>query len=258
MTTLSERTEELRRSGRKALVIYLVGGLDEQWCDVARAAVHAGADLLEIGLPFSDPIIDGPVIQRGTTAAIERGATVDSILADVSRLDVGVPLVAMTYFNLFHHRGLSRSADDLAGAGITGTIVPDLSLEELSPWQRECRRVGISHINIVAPSTPVDRVRELCSNSDGFIYAAARMAVTGVSTGLGDSIGVVQSIRSVSRIPVYLGIGISGPEQAIEASSFADGVIVGSAIVERVLRGEGPTGIEEFVHRLRQALDSVE
>jgi tryptophan synthase alpha chain len=247
--------QALKESGRKALVPYFVGGMSDDWLDAVRAAIHAGADAVEIGLPFSDPIMDGVVIQAAANTALARGATMSSILDELASVDVTVPLVAMTYFNIFHHRGLERAAADLARAGVSGAIVPDLSLEELEPWRRAANATGVSCVLMVAPSTPPDRLSQLANTSQGFVYAAARMAVTGASSDEGDSVRVVQAVRHATTTPVYVGIGITTPAQAAAATEVADGVIVGTAIVRRLLEGEGPTGIEKYVSELRRAID---
>jgi tryptophan synthase alpha chain len=253
VTTLDERLAELQQSGRKALVPYFVAGLADDWLDCVRAAVHAGADVVEIGVPFSDPMIDGVVIQQASNAALARGTTLASVLDDLSRLDVDVPLVAMTYFNIFHHRGLDRCAAELHAAGVSGTIVPDLSLEEVGPWREAANGCDVASVLMVAPSTPSDRVASVCASSQGFVYAAARMAVTGAATDAGDATRVVESIRQHCSKPVYVGIGITTPAQARDAVVAADGVIVGTALVRRLLDGQGPRGVEEFVGALRAA-----
>ena len=166
-----------------------------------------------------------------------------------------MPLIAMTYFNIFHHRGLERSAAELARAGVTGAIVPDLSFEELQPWREAANGADVACVLIVAPSTPHERAVRLAQRSQGFVYAAARMAVTGAASDDGDSLRVVNEVRSATATPVYVGIGITTAQQAQAAAEIADGVIVGTAIVQRLLDGEGATGVEKFVSELRQAID---
>ncbi len=255
MSSLEDRLAALKASGRKALVPYFVGGLSDDWLDAVRAAIHAGADAVEIGLPFSDPMIDGVVIQEASNTALARGATMSSVLDELATAQVGVPLIAMTYFNIFHHRGLERSAAELARAGVTGAIVPDLSFEELQPWREAANDADVACVLIVAPSTPHERAVRLAQRSQGFVYAAARMAVTGAASDDGDSLRVVNEVRSATATPVYVGIGITTAQQAQAAAEIADGVIVGTAIVQRLLDGEGATGVEKFVSELRQAID---
>jgi tryptophan synthase alpha chain len=254
--TLETKLRGVRESGRKALVTYFMGGLTPDWTRHVEAAVLAGADAVEIGLPFSDPMMDGPVVQEAALRALEAGTTFDSISSDLEHVNLGVPLIAMTYYNIFLHHGLERAAGQLANSGISGAIVPDLSLEETSDWHSACDNVDVATILLVAPSTPSDRVARLARASEGFLYASARMAVTGRSEGEGQGARVVQSIRDVSDIPAFIGIGIGSPEQAHDAANASDGAIVGSALVQIILDGGGLHEIEQFIGAFRTAIDS--
>ncbi len=256
MTGLEARLRALREGGRKALVPYVVGGLSEDWTRYVEAAFHAGADLVEVGIPFSDPMMDGPVIQEGSLRALARGVTVTSICEDLAAARPSGPVVAMTYFNLLHHDGLERVAGRLAGAGFLGTIVPDLALEEAGEWREASAKEDLATIFLVAPSTPSARVRRVADASQGFVYASARMAVTGEAADLGAAPRVVEQVRAVSDLPVYVGIGITTPDQAAEAALVADGVIVGSALVRLLLEGATPESFEEAVATFRTALDT--
>ncbi len=158
MNTLETRLRRLRADGRKALVPYFVGGLTPDWVRDVEAAVHAGADAVEIGVPFSDPMIDGVVIQEGSRRALERGTTIESVCADLATISVDVPLVVMTYYNLVHHYGLERAAGVFASAGIRGAIIPDLTIEESQPWRAACESSDVATVFLVAPSTPPARV----------------------------------------------------------------------------------------------------
>jgi tryptophan synthase alpha chain len=253
VSDLEARLRALRETGRRALVPYLMGGMSEDWLDAVRAVVHAGADAVELGLPFSDPIMDGPVIQRAGAAALSRGASITTVLSELAGLGVEVPLVVMTYYNVLHRRGLTRAAGEMAAVGVSGVIVPDLPLEELGEWRAAADAAGLACVLMVAPSSPPERVARVAAASEGFLYAAARMAVTGAAENAGDARRVVEAVRAASDIPVYVGIGISTPALAGEAASFADGVIVGSALVSRLLEGAGPAGAEAFVGELRSA-----
>lgn len=254
---LEQDLRDVRSAGRKALVPYLVAGIDADWRDHVRAAAFAGADAIEIGIPFSDPMMDGVIIQEASNRALANGATFISILEELGSVEVDVPLIVMTYYNIFHHHGLERSAADLSRVGVVGTIVPDLSLEEVGGW-RECANAnGIASILMVAPSTPTDRAAEIACASQGFAYAQGRMAVTGLASSGGQGSEVVSLVRAASDIPVYIGIGISNSEQARAAAEASDGVIVGSALVQKVLDGEGASGVERFVGELRSALNSL-
>jgi tryptophan synthase alpha chain len=253
--TLETHLRQLRDAKRKALVTYFMGGLTHDWTSHVEAAVHAGADVVEIGIPFSDPMIDGVVIQQAAQRALRVGTTFDSICADLERLGAPIPLVAMTYFNVFHHYGIDRSAGRLESSGFRGALVPDLAIEESSEWVAACDRHDVATIFMVAPSTPPERVRSVGTATQGFAYASARMAVTGKSSGENEARRVVESLRSVTTVPTYIGIGITTDDQAREAATLGDGVIVGSALVQIILDGGGPKEIERFVGTFRTALD---
>ena len=255
MKILEHDLRVIRDAGRKVLVAYFMGGVTPHWTDQVEAAIHAGVDAVEIGIPFSDPMMDGIVIQEAALRALDRGATMDSICADLERLRDTVPLLAMTYYNVFHHYGLERAAGLLASSGVAGAIVPDLPLEEATPWREACDRHDLATVFLVAPSTTPERVQRLAEATEGFAYATARMAVTGRSSGAGDGARVVASIRSATSVPTYIGIGITTGEQAKAASAVSDGVIVGSALVQVVLNGGGPGEIEEVVQTFRTAID---
>ncbi|HQU25674.1 MAG TPA: tryptophan synthase subunit alpha [Acidimicrobiales bacterium] len=257
MTTLDERLRAVREGGRRALVPYLMAGSRPDWVRLLEAAVAGGADAIEVGLPFSDPMMDGPVIQEAALAALAAGTTLDSVCAELASLELAVPLVAMTYCNVVYHYGLERAAGRLREAGVLGTILPDLALEELGEWAAVSDACDLATVLMVAPSTPPERVARLAARSRGFVYAAARMAVTGTASGLGDGAAVAERVREASSTPVYIGIGIATAEQARAAARAADGVIVGSALVRRVLDGRSPEEVESFVRELREALDEM-
>ncbi len=254
---LEARLRARRDAGHKLLVPYLCGGSDDQWLLTLEALAGAGADAIEVGIPFSDPMIDGPTIQEASRRALERGTTPDGVIADLSRLTLGVPVLVMTYYNLFLRAGHTRMAGLLAEAGVCGTIVPDLPLEELDPWGAASAGAGLANVLLVAPSTPAARVTAICERSTGFVYAVGLMGVTGERAALADSAQAVAGcVRSVTDTPVCVGIGISTPEQAAAVCEVADGVVVGSALVRRLLEGQGPEGAAEFVGSLRRALDA--
>ncbi len=246
-----------RESGRKLLVPYVTGGLGHDWLDVVRAVVDAGADAVEIGIPFSDPVMDGRTIQEASQRALEIGATPSSIVADAARIDVDVPLVVMTYYNPVHHAGHERFASTLADAGIDAAIVPDLPLDELDGWADAADDAGVETVLLAAPTTTEARLHAICARSRGFVYGVSLMGVTGERARLASRAQEMgRRCKAATDVPVLLGVGISTPTQAVEAASSADGVIVGSALVSRLLRGEGPEGAHTFVSELRGALDA--
>ncbi len=256
MTTLDTRLRDLR-ARRKALVPYFVGGLTSDWTTYVAAAIHAGADVVEVGVPFSDPMMDGPVIQEGALRALGNEATLESICHELAVAAFEVPIVVMTYFNVLHHFGLERSAELLGASGVAGVIVPDLAIEEATPWREVATAADVATVLMVAPSSPIERVRRIGEQSQGFVYAAARMAVTGRASDVGDAARVVQSVRSVCDTPTYVGIGITTPEHASDAGAFSDGVIVGSALVQRILDGASAHDLEGSISSFRLALDTT-
>jgi tryptophan synthase alpha chain len=252
---LEQHLRERRDGGAKLLVPYVTGGLDG-WVDVVRAAVDGGADAVEIGIPFSDPMMDGPTIQRASEQALACGATPAAIIAEAARVDVAVPLVVMTYCNPVHHAGYRRFAAALADAGIDGAIVPDLPLDELDPWGDAAVAAGVETVLLAAPVTTDERLLRICERSQGFVYGVSLLGVTGERATLAEQAGEMgKRLKAVTDKPVLLGLGISTPAQASEAARHADGVIVGSAVVRRVLDGESPESVGDFVATLRDALD---
>ncbi len=257
MIPLEEHLRRRRAGGAKLLVPYVTGGLCDDWIDVVHAVVAAGADAVEVGIPFSDPVMDGPTIQEASVRALARGTTPGSILAELARVDVGVPVVAMTYYNLAFRMGDLRFARSLAAAGVSGAILPDLPLEESGDWERESAAAGVASVLLAAPVTPDDRLTHIAERSRGFVYGVSRMGVTGERSRLADSAGVLaRRLRSVTDKPILIGFGISTPEQAVEVCADADGVVVASALLRSVLDGAGPEGAATFVAALRRAVDA--
>jgi tryptophan synthase alpha chain len=256
---LEAHLRERREAGKKLLVPYVTGGLGSAWLDVVRAVAAAGADAIEIGIPFSDPVMDGRTIQEASQRAIELGATPAKIVAEAAQLDVGVPLVVMIYFNLVAHAGLERFAAQLADARIDGVIVPDLPFDELDGWGDAADAAGVETVLLAAPTTPDDRLRAICERSHGFVYGVSLLGVTGERAELPRHAGEIgRRLKSTTDKPVLLGVGISTAEQAVTAARAADGVIVGSAVVRRVLTGGGPEEAAGFIAELRAALDDAQ
>ena len=255
--TLEAHLRARRDAGRKLLVPYVTGGMSPDWARVAEAVVDAGADALEVGIPFSDPMIDGPTVQQASLRALERGATPDAILDELARAELSVPVCVMTYYNIVARAGLRRVARSLTDAGVSGAIIPDLPLEEAGPWCEEADGAGVATVLLVAPSTPEDRARTICARARGFVYGVGVMGVTGERAALASTVReVAAKVRRVTDRPVCIGIGVSTPAQAAEASSEADGVVVGSALVRRLLEGAGPDGAAAFVGELRAGMDA--
>jgi len=253
--TLETSLRHLRDSGRKALVPYFVAGLTPDWVRHVEAAILAGADAVEIGIPFSDPMMDGVVIQAAALRALNAGTTLDSLCTDLAGLSATAPLVAMTYYNVFHHYGLERAAGKLQASGIAGAIVPDLSLEESDEWARACDDHDVTTIFLFAP---VDRPGSGATTHRGDPGLRLRLGTNGRHRSGSRHRGCPTSrrtIRASSDVPTYVGIGIATPEIAREAAAVSDGVIVGSALVQIILNGAGTKEIESFIGSFRRAID---
>jgi tryptophan synthase alpha chain len=247
-----------RDSGRKLLVPYMTGGLGEDWLDVVRAYAAAGADAIEIGIPFSDPVMDGPTIQEASERALRAGATPMGVLREVADLDVEVPLVVMTYYNLAFHAGHERFAQRLRESGVGGCILPDLPLEESGPWCAAADDADVATVMLAAPTAPDDRLPRICARARGFVYAVGLVGVTGERATLAASTTVMaKRLKAITDRPVISGIGISTPQQAAAACEEADGVVMASAIIRLLLDGGGPDGAGAFVADVRAAIDTV-
>jgi tryptophan synthase alpha chain len=245
-----------RAEGKKILVPFVTGGVTDDWVDVVRACAAAGADAIEIGIPFSDPVMDGPVIQQASVLALKRGVTPMSIIADLRKADIGVPLVAMTSYNIAFRMGDERFASFLSEGGFSGTILPDLPLDEADAWMSRAIEHNLENVLLAAPTTPDDRMSRICAHSRGWVYGIGTMGVTGERATLAESALVIaRRLKALTDVPVLVGIGVSNAEQAEEVASVSDGVIVGAALVRRILEGEGPEGVSQFVSTLRDGID---
>ena len=244
-----------RDTGRGLLMPYVTGGITPGWTDYLRAFAAAGADAIEVGLPFSDPTLDGVTIQQAGETALARGASTRRILADLSGMpDLGVPLVVSTYYNLVLHDGPEAFCAALRRAGVGGLIVPDLPVHEADELTDVA--AGIELALLASPATPQPRLAEISRRSRGFVYAVSLMGTTGERAALAASAAeLTERIKRVTDRPVLLGFGISTPDQAREAGRHADGVVVGAAVMRRVLDGAGPDDLRAFLATLRQALD---
>ncbi len=254
---LEARLRERREAGRKLVVPYLTGGLGDDWLEVLRAVAAAGADAIEVGIPFSDPMMDGPTIQEASRRALEAGATPLGILGALAAAEVEVPVAVMTYYNIVARAGERRMAGALASAGVAASILPDLPLEECGPWVAAADEAGVENVLLAAPTTSEERLAAICARSRGFVYAVGLLGVTGERRHLASSAREMAArCKAATDLPVLVGVGISDADQARTVCADADGVVVGSALVRRLLAGAGPEGAAAFVGELRAALDA--
>ncbi|MFK7918743.1 MAG: tryptophan synthase subunit alpha [Ilumatobacter sp.] len=255
MGRIEDEFRAKREAGRKLLVPYITGGYPG-WQDAIRACAANGADAVEIGIPFSDPVMDGPVIQQASQAALEAGVTPTSVLDEVPSLDVDIPLAVMTYYNLVHHPGPERFAANLARAGISGAILPDLPLEESGPWCEAADQHGIETIMLAAPTAPDDRLPRVAERSRGFLYSVGLLGVTGERSSLADTAtDLAERLKAITDKPVLVGVGVSNAEQAHQATRVADGVIQGASMVRRLIES-GPDAVGDYVAEVRAAIDA--
>ena len=242
----------------KALVGYLPAGFPDvdTGIDAIKAMIDNGVDVVEVGLPYSDPVMDGPTIQRATEAALARGFRTRDGLRTVEEVaKLGVPILVMTYWNPVERYGVERFARDLASAGGAGLITPDLIPEEAGPWLAASDEQGLDRVFLVAPSSTNERIKMTAGHTRGFLYATSVMGVTGArDTTSSAAPALVQRVRAVSDIPVGVGLGVSNGAQAAEVASFADGVIVGSALVKCLLEAPDPATGVAAVGRLSKEL----
>jgi tryptophan synthase alpha chain len=250
MSAVSVAFGKASADNRAALVGYLPAGFPtvSGAIEAAKAMAQAGADIIEIGLPYSDPLMDGPVIAEAVHRALAGGTRVADVLRTVEAVAAaGVPVLVMTYWNPVDRYGVRAFARDLAAAGGSGLITPDLTVEEAGSWLEASDEHDLDRVFLVAPSSVDERVAMIAGACRGFVYAASLMGITGTRDAIsGDAAGLVTRIRAHTDLPVAVGLGISNGAQAAQVASFADGVIVGSALVRRLLEApESEQGIRE-------------
>ncbi|GAB3411474.1 tryptophan synthase subunit alpha [Flindersiella endophytica] len=250
--------EKARADGRSALVGYLPAGYPsyEGAISALRAMVEGGVDVIELGLPYSDPVIDGPTIQEAADRALRAGTRTVDVLRTVEAIaKLGVPTLVMTYWNPIERYGVERFASQLASAGGAGLITPDLIPEEAGEWLAAADQHGLDKVFLVALSSTDERIRLTAEACRGFIYAASVMGVTGTRTQTSSGAPhLVERVRAVSGLPVGVGLGVSNGDQAAEVATYADAVIVGSAFVRRVLDASDEAGAAAAVGELARDL----
>lgn len=265
MTTTSPETDPLAprlatlAGGRRALIAYLTAGFPDpaRTPELLRMLADAGADVLELGVPFSDPLADGPTIQRASQRAIEAGASLPRALEALERFREAydTPVVVFSYLNPLLAYGVERFARDAAAAGAEGVLVTDLPVGEDPEVESFLESSPLALVRLVAPTTGPERALDIARRAQGFLYYISRTGVTGATATLRDELArEVRALRDVATVPVAVGFGISSPEQAAAVSRLADGVVVGSAIIE-ALEQEGPAAASTLVRTLRRAMD---
>jgi tryptophan synthase alpha chain len=244
VTAVSGAFEKARAQSRAAVIGYLPAGFPSVDGAIAAAVAmaEAGADIVEIGLPYSDPLMDGPVIQEAVHRALTGGIRVRDVLATVEAVaGAGVPVLVMTYWNPVDHYGVAAFARDLAAAGGSGLITPDLTPEEAGPWLAAAQEHDLDRVFLVAPSSTPERLALITTACRGFVYAASLMGITGTRESVGgQAASLVGRVREHTGLPVAVGLGVRDGAQAQQVAGFADGVIVGSAFVQRLLAAPSP------------------
>jgi tryptophan synthase alpha chain len=259
MNRIDQRFRALRAMNQKGFIAYICAGDPNlaATAKIARDLQRAGVDVLELGVPFSDPLADGVVNQLAAERALASGTTLAGVLntvAGLRRRGLQVPVVLYVYFNLIHHYGAKKFARDAAHAGVDGVLTLDLPPEEAAGFEPILRRAGLHPIYLVAPTTPETRIREIARHASGFIYYVSREGVTGMQKKLSKSIHpMITTIRKHSKLPVAVGFGISNPRQARAAAAETDAVVVGSAIVNHIAKHRGKS-IAQFVAPMVRAV----
>jgi len=261
--TLDDFTTEIRAKHHPALVAFLTAGYPDEktFVNTLHAASEAGCDVVEVGIPFSDPIADGPVIQAASTAALESGMTLARALelcAD-AQTTIDSRLVIMSYVNPVLAMGVKMFARRAATTGVQGVILPDVSAEESEPFRAASRAQGIDYIDLLAPTSSPARIQHIARRASGFVYLVSVMGVTGtrgdIPTDLGD---FVARVRPATTTPLYVGFGVSTPKQAAAVTRVADGVIIGSALIRRAGAGPGAADrVGSFLAQVRTAIDET-
>ncbi|MEB3295405.1 MAG: tryptophan synthase subunit alpha [Synechococcales bacterium] len=263
MTSISQRFQELRDRAQCALIPFITAG-DPDLATTAEALQvldRCGADLIELGIPYSDPLADGPVIQAAATRALEKGTKLDQVLQMVQEVapTLNAPIVLFTYYNPILNRGIDRFLTEIAAAGAKGLVVPDLPLEEADTLMKPAAAHGIELILLVAPTSSPERIAAIARQSQGFIYLVSTTGVTGMRTQVGGRVKeLLHEMRIMTDKPIGVGFGISQPEHAQQVMEWgADAAIVGSAFVKRLAEGtpkEGLQAVEEFCRSLKAAI----
>jgi tryptophan synthase alpha chain len=263
MSAVDQLFSRLRSQQRKALMPFITAGDPNitVTADLIRAAARAGGDLCEVGIPYSDPVADGPVIQASYQRSLDAGFKLQHVFEMGRHLaDLSTPLVTMVSYSIIYRVGLEKYVDQARSAGYAGAIVPDLLVEEAEPLSKICRDADFSLIQLVTPTTPRQRQVRIAESSSGFLYYVSVTGITGERTKLpADLVDSVSWLREQTSLPICIGFGINGRETASQLAPVADGLIVGSAIVRRIAENQlqAEAAVEAFISELRQAIDAA-
>ncbi|MEU9865331.1 tryptophan synthase subunit alpha [Streptomyces sp. NPDC047971] len=263
---LSDTLAKAKAENRAALIAYLPAGFPtvDGGIEAIKAVFDGGADIVEVGLPHSDPVLDGPVIQTADDIALRGGVRIADVMRTVREASAatGKPVLVMTYWNPIDRYGVERFTEELAAAGGAGCILPDLPVQESASWREHAEKHGLATVFVVAPSSKDERLATITAAGSGFVYAASLMGVTGTRESVGaEAADLVRRTRATSDLPVCVGLGVSNAEQANEVAAFADGVIVGSAFVKRMLDADdeaaGLAAVRELAGELAEGVRRV-
>ena len=261
-TPIVQRFQELKARGEKALIPYVTAGDPDlaTTFEALKVLDQNGADIIELGVPYSDPLADGPVIQAAATRSLAQGTRLESILSGLQALELNAPIVLFTYFNPILRMGILQFMQHIREGGCSGLVVPDLPLEEAQPLLNAAAEVGVNIIMLVAPTSPVERMQEIADKSSGFIYLVSTTGVTGMRAQMATRVkDLIGDLSSRTELPIAVGFGISGPEQAKQVIDWgADAAVVGSAFVKKLAdasnSAEGLEAIGQFCRELKAAL----
>lgn len=260
---LTDTLARTKREKRAALIGYLPAGFPTVTGGITaiETILNSGADVIEIGLPHSDPVLDGPTIQAADDIALRGGLRIKDVIHTVREVHraTGKPILVMSYWNPIDRYGIERFAQELADAGGSGCVLLDLPVQESAQWRRHAEEYGLATVFVVAPSSTDERLREVTAAGTGFVYASALMGVTGTQQSVGETAStLVRRVRAATDLPVCVGIGISNPTQAAQVANFADGVVVGTALVKAILdaptQSEGLAAVQQLTTELANGI----
>ena len=257
-TALEELFVKTKSQNRAVLIGYIPAGFPNQKSSkkILKAMIDGGIDAVEIGYPYSDPVMDGPVIQEASLRALKDGATPFGIIQEISTLDIDIPIAVMLYYNTVFRAGHERFATSLVKNGVSAAIVPDLPLEEAGEWCRDADAAGVETIMLAAPTAPDSRLPLVVERARGFVYAVGLLGITGERDSLASTATVLAGrLKNITDKPVLIGVGVSNAEQAYEACKVADGVIQGASVVRRLMES-GPDAVGEYITEVRAAIDT--